>query len=250
MIASLLPGGARCAEHFTDTEGEGAAPDTLFPAERAVIEGVAAGRRAEFAAVRGCARRALAGLGHPPVPLLPGPHGEPGWPEGVVGSMTHCRGYRAAVVAPVGELAALGVDAEPCLPLRPGVLRTVSRARERERLGRLRPDGRAPEPAWDRLLFSAKEAVYKAWFPRVGERLGFGDVEVTFTRDRGGGRPGGSGGSFRALLLKESAVGRAAFGQELRGRWACGRGLLVTAVAVPATRESPPAPAGRGTAPL
>ena len=32
--------------------------------------------------------------------------------------------------------------------------------------------------AWDRLLFSAKESVYKAWFPLARCWLGFEDVTV------------------------------------------------------------------------
>lgn len=42
--------------------------------------------------------------------------------------------------------------------------------------------------AWDRVLFSAKESVYKTWYPVVGTWLGFGDVAIqletggTFTR--------------------------------------------------------------------
>jgi 4'-phosphopantetheinyl transferase EntD len=35
-------------------------------------------------------------------------------------------------------------------------------------------------PNWDRLLFSAKEAVYKAWFPLVGEWLDHQEAEIRF----------------------------------------------------------------------
>src|ERR687895_622101 len=72
----------------------------------------------------------------------------------------------------------------------------------------LRADDRAPaEPGlhWDRILFCAKEAVYKAWFPLTRRWLEFADVAVSLDRD----------GTFRA------AVGRERFG----GRWAVGHGL-------------------------
>jgi enterobactin synthetase component D / holo-[acyl-carrier protein] synthase len=48
-----------------------------------------------------------------PAPILPGPAGEPGWPPGVTGSITHCPGYRACAVARTEDLAAIGIDAEP-----------------------------------------------------------------------------------------------------------------------------------------
>jgi 4'-phosphopantetheinyl transferase EntD len=47
-----------------------------------------------------------------------------------------------------------------------GVLGIVAVAGEQERLRRLK--AAAPGTCWDRLLFSAKESVYKAWFPLTG----------------------------------------------------------------------------------
>ncbi|MFC9329471.1 hypothetical protein [Kitasatospora sp. NPDC057015] len=57
-------------------------------------------------------------LGLPPAPVLRGPSGEPVWPRGLIGSMTHTRGYHAAVVAPSRSILAIGVDAEPNQRLR------------------------------------------------------------------------------------------------------------------------------------
>ena len=88
------------------------------------------------------------------------------WPAGIRGSMTHCAGYAAAAVGPISRISAIGIDAEPDAPLPDGVLDLVATAAERDRLA-VTP--RKPDiPHWDRLLFSAKEAVYKAWFPLVG----------------------------------------------------------------------------------
>jgi 4'-phosphopantetheinyl transferase EntD len=64
-------------------------------------------------------------------------------------------------------------DAEPDEPLPRGVLDDIALPLERERLGAR--DGPPP----DRLLFSAKETVYKAWFPLARRWLGFDDVVVT-----------------------------------------------------------------------
>src|ERR1700761_3617241 len=94
MIEEILPSFLASADLFGD------APDvTLFPDEEALLGRAVEKRRREFAAGRGCARRALAALGLPPAPLLPGEGGAPRWPDGVVGSITHCAGYAAAAVA-------------------------------------------------------------------------------------------------------------------------------------------------------
>ena len=187
-----------------------AADDALHPEERAAVAGVSEGRRREFTTVRHCARRALSALGHAPVPLIPDVRGVPRWPDGVVGSMTHCRGYRAAVVARRYDVRALGVDAEPWRPLREGVLGTVSLPGERERLAALEAS-HSRLACWDRLLFCAKEAVYKAWFPDTGTELTFRDVSVAFDP---------ADHTFRATVLVPDR-------RDFTGRWLARDGLLV-----------------------
>jgi len=91
----------------------------LFPAEEAVVRTAGPRRRAEFTVGRRCAREALAGLGLPVAPVLAGRAGEPLWPAGVTGSITHCPGYRACAVARAADVAGIGIDAEPDRP-RPG----------------------------------------------------------------------------------------------------------------------------------
>lgn len=136
----------------------------LFPSEEFAVVGCVEQRRREFATVRHCARTALAELGAPVGAVPPGPDGAPQWPEGVVGNMTHCAGYRAAAVAWRSmDLASIGIDAEPDQALPATVLRRIASAREAEMLGRL--SAHHPIVAWDRLLFSAKEAVVKACWP-------------------------------------------------------------------------------------
>ena len=65
----------------------------------------------------------------------------------------------------------LGIDAEPDAPLPPEVLDSIALVSERNRVHRMTRSH--PGTHWDRLLFSAKETVYKGWFPMTGERLGF-----------------------------------------------------------------------------
>ena len=101
------------------------------------------------------------------------------------------------------------------------MLARVALAEERDALGRLRAGVHA-----DRLLFSAKESVFKAWYPLARRWLGFTDAVVDLD----------PGGSFRVRLL---VPGPELGGRELRGlagRWAAGGGLLVTAVTLPAPR--------------
>ena len=166
MIEAILPAEAATAEAFDDPPGL-----TLFPEEEAVIARAVGKRRREFTTTRACARTALARLGLPPVPIVPGPRGAPQWPVGVVGSMTHCAGYRACAVARDLDLLTIGLDAEPHGQLPEGVLDAVSRPEEREQLAALAAT--VPGTHWDRMLFSAKESVYKAWFPLTQRWLGF-----------------------------------------------------------------------------
>ena len=90
--------------------------------------------------------------------------------------MTHCAGYAAAAVGRSAQIIGIGIDAEPDAPLPDGVLDLVATAAERERLAAT--PVASDSPNWDRLLFSAKEAVYKAWFPLVGEWLDHQQAEI------------------------------------------------------------------------
>ncbi|MBP2703935.1 4'-phosphopantetheinyl transferase superfamily protein [Microbispora sp. RL4-1S] len=213
MIERILPDGVAAAEVFDDPPGV-----VLFPEEEAHVARAVAKRRAEFTAGRHCARTALAALGFPPVAIPPGEAGSPTWPAGVVGSITHCAGYRAAAVST--DVLSVGIDAEPDLPLPAGVLGTISLAEERETLAGLgEPAG---GPHWDRLLFSAKESVYKAWFPLARRWLDFTEALIRIDRD----------GSFSATLLVPGPRigGRPLTG--FRGRWLADGGLLTTSVTV------------------
>ncbi|GAA0854234.1 4'-phosphopantetheinyl transferase [Streptosporangium amethystogenes subsp. fukuiense] len=236
MIEALLPCGIISSEAFDDSR-----PCALFLAEEAVISGAVEKRRREFTTARWCARDALGHLGYPPVPVLPGAKGAPVWPSGVVGSITHCAGYRAAAVARSGDVATLGIDAEPNKPLPSGILEVITVDEELRRVTDLLR--RDPSVRWDRLLFSAKESVYKAWFPLAPlrePRLDFTEASITFDPVWGG---------FQARLLGEGP--RLSDGVELTefsGRWLVGRGLVITAVAVVAAPSDDRDPASRGVA--
>jgi 4'-phosphopantetheinyl transferase EntD len=172
MIEKLVRATVSAAEQF----GHSTVAD-LFPEEQAVIARAVPARRNQFTTGRRCARTALAGLGLSPVPIMPGPGGAPQWPAGVVGSITHTAGYAASAVAWAHEVRTIGLDAEPHDPLPAGVLEMVAHDEERARLAELA--AASPSVPWDRVLFSAKESVYKAWYPLTLQWLEFEDISVT-----------------------------------------------------------------------
>lgn len=214
MIAELLPAVVASVECFDDPPGV-----VLFDEERAVIARAVDKRRREFATVRHCARLALATLGHPPVALLPGQRGAPRWPEGIVGSMTHCDGYRAAALARAGEVRAVGIDAEPDGPLPDGVLGLVARPEEAVQLAELLHGGHRGPEHWGRLLFSCKEAVFKVWYPLTHRELDFHEASIRLD-------PGD--GSFTADLLADP--GHDVLPSRLVGRWIASRSLIVSTI--------------------
>lgn len=215
MIEKLLPPAAVGVEAFADLPGEPA-----FPGEEDLIARAVPSRRGEFVTARRCAREALARLGEPPAPIRSGPRREPLWPPGVVGSITHCAGYRAAAVARRTGLAALGIDAEPHEPLPDGVANTVAAPGEPAALA-------DPAVHWDRLLFSAKESIYKAWYPLCGRWLGFEDVRLEIDP---------AAHTFTGHLLVDGTRldGKPPL-TELHGRYLVARNLVLTSVTVPAT---------------
>jgi 4'-phosphopantetheinyl transferase EntD len=228
VIGEILPVVVACAEAFAD------APDVaLFPEEGALLVRAVEKRRREFATGRYCARTALGALGVPPAPILRGEAGAPLWPPGIVGSITHCAGYRAAAVARACDVLTIGIDAEPDQSLTDAVLELVSLPAERARLRDL--GTAAPGICWDRLLFSAKETVYKAWFPLARRWLGFADADITISGADGNAVNGNDTvGTFEARLLVSAPVIGGVPLTGFTGRWLARDGVVLTAITVPA----------------
>ncbi|MFF4399726.1 4'-phosphopantetheinyl transferase [Streptomyces sp. NPDC001480] len=223
-IAGLLPAVARAAQIVgRDSDVR------LLPEEAAALGRVAEARKWEFAAGRTCARRAMRALGRPAAAIPIGTHREPVWPRGVVGSITHCRGYCAAAVALERDLASLGIDGEPHDGLPSGVLQAVTIPAEAAALDDL-PRGRVH---WDRVLFSAKESVYKAWFPLTRKWLDFTDVLLTVDP---------SEETFHGRLAEPALDPTAPAGFD--GRFAVRAGLVLTAVTVARSRGAEDRAAG------
>jgi 4'-phosphopantetheinyl transferase EntD len=212
VLEQLFPSPIAVVERYDDDE-----PVELFPEEEAQLGNAVPKRRFEFGTVRACAREAMRALDVAPAAILPGPKREPLWPDGVVGSLTHCAGYRAAALARTSDFETIGIDAEPHLPAPDGVLGAIAIPAELGRMADLKAED--PKICWDRLLFSAKETTYKAWFPVTRRWLGFEDADITLGPD----------GTFHSrILLPDSPI------TGFDGRWLVQGDLLVTAIAVPA----------------
>jgi 4'-phosphopantetheinyl transferase EntD len=228
LIAELLPSEVACVE----VRG-GELRDQLFPEEASAIAGAAPGRRQSFTTARSCARRALAQLGAAPVAIPVGAHGAPHWPAGTVGSITHCDGYRAAVVGRTSEVIGLGIDAEPCTALAQGVLRRIASEQERASVAEL--SRFAPETPWGLLLFSAKESVFKACHPLLahelaGEQLAFKQLPIELDA---------VSGAFTAQLEVPELTRTGSLHGALTGRWLVRDGLVLTALALGPTELAP-----------
>ena len=217
MLAEILPPQVAVAEAVEDPPQA-----ALFPEEEERIARAVPSRQREFGTGRWCARQALAALGQPPVAIPSGARGAPSWPDGITGSITHCAGYRAAAVARAQDVESIGVDAEPNEPIPGDVLRLVADDAERAWVTELL--AAAPAVSWDRLLFSAKESVYKAWYPLTGRWLDFSEASLTVDA---------AARTFAARLLVPATRpdGRPLAG--FTGRWLARDGLLVTVIVLP-----------------
>ena len=179
-------------------------PVSLPAQEQALVEKSVQKRQREFALGRACARNALQKLGHGGAVIGRAANGAPLWPQGITGSITHTRDYAAAVVGEARHFSGIGVDAERVGGVTPDLWPRLFDDAERDHLMGLDEADRGRVAT---LLFSAKEACYKAW---GGEGpLAFREIRVT-----------PADGRFTALRL----------GEILQGRYAVDGDLIVTAV--------------------
>lgn len=204
----------------------------LHPQERPYVSDAVPLRRAQFADARACARNALTDLtGHDHAETIigKGERGMPLFPHGVVGSLTHTTGFRAAVVARTDTLKSVGVDAEVAKPLPDGVADAVLTARDLDHIAALRQRGQhhahqheedpqlsPAENIVETVVFSAKEALYKSWFPLARVFLDFSQANIELHHD----------GTFTAFVHHDAASGEVP--RTIPGRWMVGSGYVVT----------------------
>jgi 4'-phosphopantetheinyl transferase EntD len=198
-IARILPQGIWAAE----IEDLGQVVP-LHPAEESLVAGAGEKRRRDFALGRACARAALAQAGVVDAVLDRGADGNAVWPAGFVGSITHTRGYAAALAARAADFAGLGVDAERVGGVTDDLALRLFDATERAWLAGL---AAARQPAMAAVLFSAKEACFKA--SAAGKVLAFQSIHIEVQGD--------------ALFAHQTGLG------DLEGRFAVLDDLVLTA---------------------
>ncbi|VTY07679.1 4'-phosphopantetheinyl transferase Npt [Rothia dentocariosa] len=219
LMRSLLPPDI-CVAETTGDFGH------LRDAEREYFASAVPKRVREATTARSCARLALKRLylrepeltELPTEPIfVPRADGSPAWPAGVVGSMTHCAGYRAAAVASAHRYAGIGIDVEPAVPLSAAVQELIVREEER----------RFAFGVYSKVLFSAKEAALKTWYPLGFRGFDVSDISVACDVESAAERRGEDArGTFTARIptMPDAPV--------LHGGWAIGGGFVATAASL------------------
>jgi phosphopantetheine--protein transferase-like protein len=205
-IAQLLAPGC----FGTDMEDTGQ-DVSLCPLDAGFIESAAPKRRRDFALGRFCAHAALVQMGRdePAIPI--GTAGAPVWPTGIIGSITHTRGYAAAAVASQERFLAVGIDAERIGGVTEALMPRLFGPAERDWLMAQDAGKRASLLT---IFFSAKEAFFKAFGAQMENRLAFRDIHIVL-------RDGG-------FTVRHG-------GRVAQGRLSVQGDLVVTAVIVPAS---------------
>lgn len=189
----------------------------LLPDEECFVRDAGDGRRREFTAGRSAARRALSALGRPAAPIPAGGDRAPVWPEGVVGSISHCETLCLAAVASAQTYWAIGIDVEPAEALPEEILDTVCSPAE---IAWLETRRTAERGLWARAIFSVKECAYKCQYPVTGRLIDFHAFEVAI-----------DGGLFSATFTAN--VGMFCDGHSLHGRIGFSSTHIVTASVLP-----------------
>jgi 4'-phosphopantetheinyl transferase EntD len=180
----------------------------LLPCES--LPGAIQSRLREFSAGRHAARGAIAALGHPVRAIPQGDDRAPLWPAGLTGTITH---NRTACLAAVSNTAkGLGLDLEDDSPLEPDLWDTILLPPERH-WAETQPD---PARA-AKLIFSAKEAAYKAQYPSSLTLFGFDTLLIQI-----------EGAAFTATFQRP--IGHFSQGSTLSGHHAFIDGHILTAV--------------------
>lgn len=222
-VAALFP-----SSFATALAPVGDEPPRSHALERAAVATAAPVRRSEFLAGRGCAHAALRAIGREEGRAVGrGATGEPLWPGGVVGSISHAGGLAGAVAARTVDAWGLGLDIEALEPpLDAALERIVLGPDELPRPPRAHP----LEPYRSKIAFSVKECVHKCLFPRTRWALDFHDVAVDVDLE---------GTAYDAVVDDRFRLAGLAL-PPLQGRFAVVAGLLLVGLWV-----GPQGPVGR-----
>nr|WP_314876258.1 4'-phosphopantetheinyl transferase superfamily protein [uncultured Pseudomonas sp.] len=184
----------------------------------ASLQRAVAKRQAEYLAGRVCARAALQQLdGRDYVPAT---HADrsPIWPSGIRGSITHGKGWAAAVVADVASCRGIGLDQEALLD----EARAERLAEEILTPAELQRLDRSQLALSVTLTFSLKESLFKTLYPLTLQRFYFEHAELLeWSAD----------GMARLRLLTDLSP-EWRHGAELNGQFCVNHGQLLSLVSV------------------
>ncbi|HWG75659.1 MAG TPA: 4'-phosphopantetheinyl transferase superfamily protein [Steroidobacteraceae bacterium] len=244
-LTTLFPRGALAAELHGDPFNAAAPPAQadawaqddawaleqaqrlLSDAEWGSIAHCAAARIRDFTAGRLCAHRALEALGIDGFSVLSAADRRVLWPPGISGSITHTKGYAAAVIGRLAEVGSLGLDCERIEEVSAPLWREICTSVELEQLARWTGPGRERAAA---LCFVAKEAFYKAQYALCAEPLGFDAVRIDVHE------AAQASGAFQVHALRPLRLQRqgecAADPAPWTGRFRCHGGYLSAGIAL------------------
>lgn len=153
-------------------------PTGLWPSEAAAMSRAVPKRRAEFAAGRRAARAAMADLNVAATGIAQGRDRTPQWPTGLCGAIAHCDTCCIAIIADTATHATLGVDVEPAAGLELDLTETVCTAYEQVWVAQQTDQRLAAK-----MIFCAKEAIYKAQYPLTQKVIDFQAVTLEMAQE-------------------------------------------------------------------
>lgn len=165
---------------FASVKLTDALPPLLEAEQSLLTDGVAPKRRTEIQAGRHAAHLAMEDLGFPASPVMRAPSRAPIWPTGLTGSISHNDVYAVSIVSKLSAYRSLGIDIEESEALDRDLWSVILHESELENLG----NHPLPEALSAKVVFSAKESLFKALFPLTGQFLDFQDVCVELDFDR------------------------------------------------------------------
>jgi 4'-phosphopantetheinyl transferase EntD len=168
-LRTLAPSGIMVG-HRLITPGD---EHALLPEETGAFRSSTVQVKRASGAARIVARALLGRLGYKGTPLPKSAAGPPIWPSGILGSLAHDSRVAVAAVGCSKHLSGIGIDIEPAEALPTELLEFVTTARERVTV--------SADPFRGRLIFVAKEAVYKAVFPLDHCFLDHHDLEINIS---------------------------------------------------------------------
>ena len=142
------------------------------PDEYPFVANACRSRQIEFCAGRHAARLALQGHTKDRSVSIPvGASRQPIWPSNIVGSITHDGQHCVAAVSGANICRGIGIDLEKNVSIEPDILALIAHAYEMEIYNNCSFN-------WGKIVFSAKESVYKLLYPLYGVFLDYKDVVI------------------------------------------------------------------------